>query len=601
MSRTMLNEQLLPYKFWCNAVDTSTYILNRILIRAILGKTPYELLKGRKPMLDYFRVFESKCFILNTKDYLTKFDPKSYEGVFLGYSQTTVKPSFKKIEFTKARNKPVKFDKESVKPRIVTQYPNVDRKDWNGKMTQKLSMGKNTGHREVRLIWKNTQRINHQNKFVPTAVLTRSGRIPVSTAKQVSKEKVNTIRVNGVNTAGQIAVSTVKGNRVTAVKASAGYVWRPKMTDLNNGSKDNSGSWISKRGNPQQALKYKGMFDSGCFRHMTENKALLTNYQDIDGGFVAFGGSTRGGKITGLKKNVDAGQTEEENMFTQQYIVFLLWSSISSNYKSSDNKAENDTVDDDACKKTVQEPASEYDQALKNVIDKMMDQEKEAIDQSDVVRKEFEAQCNSQLSQEKVPRASSTNSFNTISTTVNNANVFKDVNTASASRNFSPPHDPLMLELEDTAKMQRTGIFSNAYDDDLETNNNPYDDQSVGAEADFNNMEPSTVVSSIPTTRVHSTHPKAQIIGDPKSTVQTRGMTKKNSREHAMISYIQKFSYHLFQREDDDSAALVDGVANGLTNVFPSNIAFGILSATVWVGVELDFLVAEHVAVVFRA
>ncbi|GJY70209.1 retrovirus-related pol polyprotein from transposon TNT 1-94 [Tanacetum coccineum] len=89
MSRTMLNRQSLPQKLWCNAVDTLTYILNRILIRAILGKTPYELLRGRKPMLDYFRVFGSKCFILNIKDYLTKFDPKSYEGVFLGYSQNS--------------------------------------------------------------------------------------------------------------------------------------------------------------------------------------------------------------------------------------------------------------------------------------------------------------------------------------------------------------------------------------------------------------------------------------------------------------------------------------------------------------------------------
>ncbi|GKA24416.1 retrovirus-related pol polyprotein from transposon TNT 1-94 [Tanacetum coccineum] len=89
MSRTMSNEQSLPQKFWCNTVDTSTYILNRILIRAIIGKTPYEILRGRKPTLDYFRVFGSKCFILNTKDYLTKFDPKSYEGVFLGYSQNS--------------------------------------------------------------------------------------------------------------------------------------------------------------------------------------------------------------------------------------------------------------------------------------------------------------------------------------------------------------------------------------------------------------------------------------------------------------------------------------------------------------------------------
>ncbi|GJS11352.1 retrovirus-related pol polyprotein from transposon TNT 1-94 [Tanacetum coccineum] len=60
MSRTMLNEQSLPQKFWCNTIDTSTYILNRILIRSILGKTPYELLRGRKPTLDYFRVFGSK-------------------------------------------------------------------------------------------------------------------------------------------------------------------------------------------------------------------------------------------------------------------------------------------------------------------------------------------------------------------------------------------------------------------------------------------------------------------------------------------------------------------------------------------------------------
>nr|GEW45919.1 copia protein [Tanacetum cinerariifolium] len=43
MCRTMLIEQSLPQKFWCNAIDTSTYILNRILIRAILRKTPYEL------------------------------------------------------------------------------------------------------------------------------------------------------------------------------------------------------------------------------------------------------------------------------------------------------------------------------------------------------------------------------------------------------------------------------------------------------------------------------------------------------------------------------------------------------------------------------
>ncbi|GKF50653.1 hypothetical protein Tco_0147120, partial [Tanacetum coccineum] len=93
--------------------------------------------------------------------------------------------------------------------------------------------------------------------------------------------------VNGVNTVGQTAVSAVKGNGVTVVKDSACCVWKPKMTDLNNVSKDNR--------NPQQDLKNKGIFDSGCSRHMTGNKDFLTDYQHIDGGFVAFGSGTTGG------------------------------------------------------------------------------------------------------------------------------------------------------------------------------------------------------------------------------------------------------------------------------------------------------------------
>ncbi|GKE00877.1 retrotransposon protein, putative, unclassified [Tanacetum coccineum] len=98
-----------------------------------------------------------------------------------------------------------------------------------------------------------------------------------------------------------------------------------------------------------------------------------------------------------------------------------------------------------------------------------------------------------------------------------------------------------MPDLEDNAEVQNTGIFGNAFDDeDLNTYNSPFVDQVMGAKADFNNMVPSTVASPIPTTRVHYIHPKDQIIIDPKLAVQTRGMTKKNSRKDVMISYIQK-------------------------------------------------------------
>ncbi|GKB17977.1 hypothetical protein Tco_0851900 [Tanacetum coccineum] len=44
------------------------------------------------------------------------------------------------------------------------------------------------------------------------------------------------------------------------------------------------------KGNPQMDLKDKGVIDSGCSRHMTGNMSYLTNYEEIDGGYVAFGG-----------------------------------------------------------------------------------------------------------------------------------------------------------------------------------------------------------------------------------------------------------------------------------------------------------------------
>ncbi|GKF43923.1 hypothetical protein Tco_0130475, partial [Tanacetum coccineum] len=233
---------------------------------------------------------------------------------------------------------------------------------------------------------------------------------------------------------------------------------------------------------------------------------------------------------TGLKKSVDARQSKEKNVSTQQYIVFPLWSSISLSYKSSDETYKNDTVDDAAGETPVQKLASENEQALKNVLDKMMDQEKEATKKSNAVRKEFEAQCNKELLQGKADKASNTNSFNTVSILVNAVSASRTSNDDGPSfisfggsfpldvNDF--PDDPLMPDLEDTAEVQNTGIFGNAFDDeDLDTYNSSFADQIMGAEADFNNMESLTVFSPIPTTRVHSIHPKDQIIGDPKSAV----------------------------------------------------------------------------------
>nr|GEV88632.1 ribonuclease H-like domain-containing protein [Tanacetum cinerariifolium] len=51
-------------------------------------------------------------------------------------------------------------------------------------------------------------------------------------------------------------------------------------------------------GNPQHALKDKGVIDSGCSRHMTGNMSYLSDFEELNKEYVAFGGNPKGGKIT---------------------------------------------------------------------------------------------------------------------------------------------------------------------------------------------------------------------------------------------------------------------------------------------------------------
>ncbi|GKC84703.1 hypothetical protein Tco_1140420, partial [Tanacetum coccineum] len=117
--------------------------------------------------------------------------------------------------------------------------------------------------REVRPVWNNAQRVNHQNKlthphpkrnFVPTAIATKFGIVPVNAAKQSSRRAA-------------ASISTARHVNTAALK---------------------------QKGNPQYTLQDQGIFDSGCSRHITGNKSFLTDYQEIDGGFVAFKGSLKG-------------------------------------------------------------------------------------------------------------------------------------------------------------------------------------------------------------------------------------------------------------------------------------------------------------------
>ena len=60
--------------------------INRVYVRSGMGKTQYEIWQGMKPNLSHFHIFGSKCYILNDREHLSKFDSKSDESIFLGYS-----------------------------------------------------------------------------------------------------------------------------------------------------------------------------------------------------------------------------------------------------------------------------------------------------------------------------------------------------------------------------------------------------------------------------------------------------------------------------------------------------------------------------------
>ncbi|GKA41062.1 putative ribonuclease H-like domain-containing protein, partial [Tanacetum coccineum] len=78
-------------------------------------------------------------------------------------------------------------------------------------------------------------------------------------------------------------------------------------------------------GNPQQDLKNKGVIDSGCSRHMTGNRSYLTDYEEIDGGFVAFGGNSKGGKIT-RKGKIRTGKLDFKDVYFVKELKFNLFS-----------------------------------------------------------------------------------------------------------------------------------------------------------------------------------------------------------------------------------------------------------------------------------
>nr|GEV17790.1 ubiquinol-cytochrome-c reductase complex assembly factor 1 isoform X1 [Tanacetum cinerariifolium] len=95
-------------------------------------------------------------------------------------------------------------------------------------------------------------------------------------------------------------VTTVKVNKVNVVKGTKGNGYGNQNIQVSHGlgPQKTLSFLFDVQGNPQQALKDKGVIDSGCSRHTTGNISYLSDFEEINGGYVSFGGNPKGGKIT---------------------------------------------------------------------------------------------------------------------------------------------------------------------------------------------------------------------------------------------------------------------------------------------------------------
>ncbi|GJY88395.1 putative ribonuclease H-like domain-containing protein [Tanacetum coccineum] len=272
-----------------------------------------------------------------------------------------VRPSIVKKEFVKSKQQE-KTTRKTVKQveqhRQNTHSPRGNQRNWNNMMSQKLGSNFEMFNKACYVC----ESFDHLQNLVPRAILMKSSLVSINTARQnISKaavlvntarqvnaahskttmnaarpmsylskiahstvkrpinknttfknsninQKVNTIRGKNFNNARPKAVvNAVKGNDFNAVKASACWVWKSTHKVLDHG-------------NPQMDLQDQGVIDSGCSRHMTGNMSYLIDYEEIDGGYVAFGG-----KITG-KCTIKTGNLDFENVYFVRELKFNLFS-----------------------------------------------------------------------------------------------------------------------------------------------------------------------------------------------------------------------------------------------------------------------------------
>nr|GEV18577.1 hypothetical protein [Tanacetum cinerariifolium] len=153
---------------------------------------------------------------------------------------------------------------------------------------------------------------NPQRHVVATAVLTKSKLVPITAARPVTavvlKPHVTRSRPAKTMVTNPHSPPRRHINRSPSPKASN---FPPRVTVV--------------KGNPQHALKDKRVIDIRCSRHITGNMSYLSDFEEINGGYVAFGGNPKGGKISG-KGKIRTGKLDFDDFYFVKELKFNLFS-----------------------------------------------------------------------------------------------------------------------------------------------------------------------------------------------------------------------------------------------------------------------------------
>ncbi|GKB55556.1 putative ribonuclease H-like domain-containing protein [Tanacetum coccineum] len=378
--------------------------------------------------------------------------------------------------------------------------PKPDKKDYSGLMAEKLDLGYGFTKKACFVCGSFSHLIRdcdfHEKMMAKQAelnnkmILTRTGKIQVNTTRTSGTNTVNTARHNF----NRQTIPTNAARKVNIVKPimnkarpKAGFhkTLSPFRKPFNRTTTLRPNFSYQKvntaKNYPQRALQNKGIVDSGCSRHMTGNKAYLAEYQDFNGGPVAFGGSK--GYITGkgpkeanhcvgTEDNIDVGNSEIEAESAQDYFVLPIWSSYTSTVKSSKAKNACEEPNKNPDLKSDEKPVDNEDQVFLDEIERPKRQEQDANDAAEALKKDFAKDTEDLLLQAGAVKASSTNTVNTVSTPVSTTSPYGGLSFTNTDQD-----DSEIPALEDMYDHPTDGIFTNV----------SYDDE--GVVTDFTNLE----------------------------------------------------------------------------------------------------------------